>query len=144
MRIFLDTSVLVPVFLLDHPHHQHSIRLFTRCQNNKASCAAHSLAEVYATLTRIPKPHTATPEQALACLEAISERFQVISLDGAEYLAAIRGAAANQIAGGTTYDVLIAACALRSGADRIYTWNNRHFNRFGPDIVQRLSSPEAD
>jgi len=77
VKWFVDTSVLVPVFIPGHIHHQRSFDLFSRAEIIQASCAAHSLAEVYATVTRIPGRHRASGEQALRFLEAIEERFPV-------------------------------------------------------------------
>ena len=92
MTSFLDTSVLVAVSLADHPHHVGSIALFLQCTPATASCSAHSLAEVYSTLTRIPAPHRASPEQALQCVETIATHLRLINLDGPATLAAIRTA----------------------------------------------------
>ena len=144
MTSFLDTSVLVPVFLADHPHHAASIGLFSACEPATASCAAHSLAEVYSTLTRLPAPHRASPQQAIKCVEKIVTRLRLVSLDGAATLEAIQNAAAQNIAGGTIYDFLIATCALQSEADRIYSWNTRHFERFGPNVALRLATPQSE
>lgn len=144
MTSFLDTSVLVPVFLADHPHHAASIALFSTCEPETASCAAHSLAEVYSTLTRLPAPHRASPEQAIKCVEKIATRLRLVGLDGSATLAAIQNAASQNIAGGTIYDSLIATCALQSAADRIYSWNMRHFERFGPNVALELAIPSSE
>jgi predicted nucleic acid-binding protein len=141
--IFLDTSVLIPVFLGDHPHHSASIALFSSCEPATARCAAHSLAELYSTLTRLPASHRASPDKAIECVEKIAARFTLVSLDGPSYLAAIQHAASQRVVGGTTYDSLIATCALNSGADRIYSWNTRHFEKLGPDVASRLSMPPS-
>lgn len=141
MTSFLDTSVLVPVFLSDHPHHAASIALFLMCEPLAASCAAHSLAEVYSTLTRIPAPHRASPEQAIKCVEKIATYLRIISLDGVATLGAIQNAASQNIADGTIYDSLIATCALQSSADRIFSWKTRHFELFGPNVALRLTTP---
>ena len=45
MKAFLDTSVLVPVFLGDHVHHEASMKLFVSLNKAKGCCGAHSLAE---------------------------------------------------------------------------------------------------
>jgi predicted nucleic acid-binding protein len=55
----------------------------------------------------------------------------------------MRSAAAAGIAGGTLYDYLIAQCALKARADAIYTWNTRHYQLFGPAVLNRLRLPEA-
>jgi predicted nucleic acid-binding protein len=54
VKAFLDTSVLVATFYADHEHHPPSIDLFLRFVKKDACCGAHSLAEVYATLTGMP------------------------------------------------------------------------------------------
>ena len=54
MKGFFDTSALVPVFYGDHIHHQASLALFIQFDKSTGCCGAHSLAEVYSTLTRMP------------------------------------------------------------------------------------------
>ena len=144
MKLFLDSSVLVPVFLAEHPHHAPSLRLYTQCDPGIACCASHSLAEVYSTLTRLPLPHRATPGQAIEFLESIHSRFRLVSLDGDNYLTSIREAAANRISGGAIYDALIARCAVQAGADRIFTWNTRHYLSLGAEVSERVKSPVPD
>src|SRR5579863_5728455 len=78
---FADTSVLVPVFVPGHIHHERSFQLFSRATVKSAFCAAHSIAEVYATTTRLPGKHRASSEQALTFLEIIQERFGFVSLN---------------------------------------------------------------
>lgn len=45
------------------------------------------------------------------------------------------------IAGGTMYNYLIAQCALKSRAGAIFTWNVKHYRRFGPEVVEKLKVP---
>ncbi len=141
MKWFVDTSVLVPVFIPGHIHHDRSFKLFSQADITRAGCAAHTLAEVYATITRIPGRHRASGEQALRFLEAIEERFRAVALDVAEYRAAIRDAAALGVVGGTSYDALIGACAQKAHAEIIYSWNTQHFLRLGPEIARRVRLP---
>lgn len=124
-----------------NPGHAASQRLFTACTAEDSACGAHSLAELYSTLTRLPAPNRVAPMHALQCVKAIRERVGLITLDGPAYVAAIEGAASNQIAGGTIYDALLVACAIQCGAERIYTWNIRHFRLFGAAVVDRLATP---
>jgi len=141
VKWFVDTSVLVPVFIPGHIHHERSLALFSQADISSSGCAAHTLLEVYAALTRIPGKHRATPEQALLFLGAIEERFRPVALDVAEYWATIREAAALGIAGGTSYDALVGACARKAKAEVLYTWNLRHFARLGPEIMRRMRTP---
>jgi predicted nucleic acid-binding protein len=99
------------------------------------------LAEVYSTLTRLPQPHRASPAQALACIENIVTRLRCVSLNGEEYRSVIQEAAGRLIGGATIYDALIARCALKSGADEIFTWNIRHYQLLGTEVVGRLKTP---
>jgi predicted nucleic acid-binding protein len=57
MKAFFDTSVLVPVFYGDHVHHQASLATFVQFDKSTGCCGAHSLVEVYSTLTRMPGKH---------------------------------------------------------------------------------------
>ena len=138
MRSFFDTSALIPVFIDDHEHHERSLKAFVAANKKRDACAAHSLAEVYATMTRLPGRHRLSAEQALLFLGEIRERLMLIALTGDEYYSAIKDAADRGIVGGTIYDALIARCALKANADAIYSWNERHFQQFGSPIADRL------
>lgn len=141
MTAFFDTSVLIPVFLEDHEHHQRSWSAFVDTDKRSNYCAAHSLAEVYATMTRLPGRHRLSGEQVLLFLDNIREHLTLIALTSEEYQSAIREAVAAGVVGGTIYDALIARCALKAKADTVYTWNRRHFEQFGSKIAERLRTP---
>jgi predicted nucleic acid-binding protein len=141
MTAFFDTSVLIPVFLEDHEHHQRSWSAFVERDKRSSFCAAHSLAEVYATMTRLPGRHRLNGDQVLLCLDNIRERLTLIALTGDEYHSAIKDAASAGVVGGTIYDALIARCALKAKAETVYTWNRRHFEQFGSKIAERLRAP---
>jgi len=81
MKGFFDTSVLVPVFYGDHVHHQASLARFIQFDKVTGCCGAHSLAEVYSTLTRMPGKQPVSAEQAISFIGDIRERLSIISLD---------------------------------------------------------------
>jgi len=141
VKAFFDTSVLIPVFLEDHEHHEASLAAFLTAEKKHACCAAHSLAEVYSALTRMPGKHRLSGDQVLLFLQTIRERLAVIHLDAREYYSAIEEAAAAGIVGGAIYDALLARCALKAEAERIYTWNVKDFERLGAGIAKRLKTP---
>ena len=141
MKWFFDSSVLLPALLPDHEHHARSFAAFAAASPRNAGCAAHSLAEVYATLTRYPGKQRLSAEYAALLVQEIEHRFTLVWLDGDEYSAAIRRIATMEIVGGAVYDGLIAACALKAGADHLYTWNARHFNLLGADIQKLVTIP---
>ena len=90
MKWFFDPSVLIPAFLKDHEHHESSLRVFLKADTRSACCSAHSLAEVCATLTRLPGRHRLAGEQVLLFLENIRERLTLLTLDPEEHLLALR------------------------------------------------------
>lgn len=141
MRAFFDTSALVPVFYADHAHHEASLDRFVQFEPASGCCGAHSLAEVYATLTRMPGRHRVSGEQAMLFIGSIRERLSLIDLSGAECADALARAAACGIVGGTVYDALLATCALKAEAEEIYTWNSRHYAQLGPEVARRLRLP---
>ncbi|MGH9744465.1 MAG: PIN domain-containing protein [Candidatus Acidiferrum sp.] len=141
MSVFFDTSVLVPVFLEAHEHHEPSLAAFLEANKGSAYCAAHSLAEFYSTFTRLPAALRLSGPQVLLFLENIRERLTIVDLTSAEYISALEAAAAHNIVGGAIYDLLLARAALKSGAEMLLTWNIKHFTRFGPDIASRVLTP---
>ena len=141
MKAFFDTSALVPVFYGDHIHHRASLERFVQFDKSSACCAAHSLVEVYSTITRMPGKHRVSGEQAMLFIQSIRERLLVVTLGGNEYADALAAAAALGIVGGGIYDAMLAHCAIKAKAETIYSWNIRHYALCGPDIVQRLRTP---
>src|SRR6478672_5249163 len=107
MKIFLDTSVLVASVLKQHEDHERAFALLERVQSGKDEgvISAHSLAEMYATLTKLPPPFRHSPEQALLSIEEnILKHFKTSSLSGTDYATLLREASAARIQGGTVYD----------------------------------------
>lgn len=141
MKVFFDTSVLVAASLVQNVHHQRSLAVYLAAEKGQAHCAAHSLAEVYSTLTRLPGRQRMECDQALLLLDSIRDRFTVIALEPDEYYSAIADGAAEGVTGGTVYDALIARCALKAKATTIYTWNIDHFRRCGPEVAKRVRTP---
>jgi predicted nucleic acid-binding protein len=141
VRWFFDTSVLVAAFLDEHVHHEASRKVYLKANKKHDCCAAHSLAEVYATLTRLPGSHRASGDQAMLFLKDIAGRLTFIALDAEEYWAAIANAADSGVLGGMTYDALLARCALKAKVNTIYTWNLAHFQQLGSDVAKLARTP---
>ncbi|MGA8222011.1 MAG: PIN domain-containing protein [Candidatus Acidiferrales bacterium] len=141
MKTFLDTSVLLPAFLEYHEHHEASLNVLLKAEKNQSYCAGHSLAELYAAATRLPGKHRLSGEQVLLYLENVRERLTIITLTGDEYYAVVKEGAAGYIVGGMIYDAILARCALKAGAEVIYTWNMKHFQRLGTEVAKRLRTP---
>lgn len=92
MKAFLDTSVLVATFYGDHEHHEPGMELFLRHEQREACCAAHSLAEVYASLTGMPGKHRASAAEAMLFLANVRERLTIVPLSVEEYFDALESA----------------------------------------------------
>ena len=82
MRLLFDTSMLVASLVETHP--QHSVALQALKQMDPPDVrivAAHSLAEIYATLTRLPPPLRMSSHQAFGLIEKnILSTFEIVSL----------------------------------------------------------------
>jgi len=71
----------------------------------------------------------------------IQARLTPIALTPDEYVAAITEYSAMGVVGGAIYDALIARCALKARAEKIFTWNIRHFRLFGSEVEKKLRTP---
>lgn len=141
MNQFFDTSVLVATFLGDHPHHGASLTAFASATKSTSACAAHSLAEVYAVLTRLPIRPMITPADALVFIEEIQNRLSIVPLDGDAYLETMNQSASMNLMGGQLYDALILKAAERVKAKSILTWNIGQFRRIAPSLANKIRTP---
>ena len=135
MKVFLDTSVLVAAVVQKHENNAQAFAVLDRVQNERDEgyVSAHSLAEVYAVLTKSPPPFRHSAEQALLSIEEnIVKYFKVMSLTGADYIALLREAALMGVHGGTIYDAILLKCAAKAPVERIYTLNVKHFGALWP------------
>jgi predicted nucleic acid-binding protein len=141
VKAFFDTSVLVAAVLASHEYHDRSLAVFAETDRKTGCCGAHTLAELYATLTRIPGKQRIASDQALLFLDEVEERLELLYLNAREYRLAINQAAHYGVLGGTVYDALLGQCALKAGATRILTWDVAHFQRLGPEIADKVRTP---
>ncbi len=125
MKAFFDTAVLVPLFDEDHVHHEPGIMCIAKYKQPDA-CGVHTLAEIYPTLARLPSKKRVRSQQAMLFLDSVRT---------------LQSAAALSIIGGSIYDAMLARCALKSGAEIIYTWNTKYYAQCGAELVKRLSTP---
>lgn len=142
MPFFCDTSVLFAASDSAHQNHAPSLTLVATAQRNDAFCAAHSLAELYATLTATPAPKMRRTQDVLAAIEQAARTFTAISLSVAEYVWVVRHVAGTGARSGQVYDALILKCAEKCGADVVYTWNTTHFMRVAwPAMLPLIRTP---
>lgn len=145
MEIFFDTTVLVAASEQSHPHHTQARPALVRvvAKQDKGFISAHSIAEIYAELTRLPvQPRIQPVEAARIINENILPHFEVVPLGKDDYVEALNTMASGGWIGAKIYDVLLLRCADRCGADRIYTFNLSDFRQLAPANLQgKLCAP---
>lgn len=130
-----------------HEHHAAAItEIETRLdRGERLAVPAPALVEAYAVLTRLPSPHRLSPADAWALVEAnFVEHSTVVALTGKAYARLLRRLAKQTVAGGRTYDGVIAECARRARAQALLTFNRRHFDLppAGVSVIEPgMSSP---
>ena len=136
IRYLCDTSGLVAVLCSWHEHHARTRAEIERRARAEEQLvlAAHSLAETYAVLTRLPAPNRLRAADAIALLEANWSDTPVVHLTARETWDALHEAQRRDAIGGQMYDALIAVSAMKAGASTIVTWNVRNFATFSPEI----------
>ncbi|MCE7874860.1 PIN domain-containing protein [bacterium CPR1] len=98
--------------------------------------AAHTLAEVYSVLTRLPPPHRLAPAAAHRLVQGNLQDKHIIELTAADYWSVLEECRAQGIAGGTVYDALIVRAALLGKATELLTLNASHFRRLAPSSLE--------
>ena len=102
-----DSSVTIAALLDDHPAHDAAADALAACK----ATIAHVAIETFSVLTRLPAPNRAEPSIVVTALE---ERLPsaYVALDAGSYEQAPSRLTAAGVAGGLTYDGLIALTAL--------------------------------
>lgn len=108
--LLVDTSLAVPLLVTSHQAHD---TLNGSLGGRSLALAGHAANETYAVLTRLPGDARLSPGDAVRLLVA---RFEPpVMLDAESARAAFAVLADLEIAGGATYDGLIALAARQSG-----------------------------
>ena len=101
--LVLDASVAVPLLVMSHVAHR---SVSAALGDRTAALAGHALHEAYAVLTRLPGDARVAPADAV---RLPGERFETAAvLDARSVRSAPAILAAAGVAGGATYDGLIA------------------------------------
>lgn len=144
MKILLDTSTLVAAMVAGHPAHNVTLPLLLRVKEKADTglVAAHSLAELYAILTRLPVAPRISPILARQLIQRdVIDICQVITLSADDYVAVLNHMANLKIAGGVVYDALILHAAWIADVDQVVTLNPRDFRRAYPQSAGKIVSP---
>ncbi len=144
MRILLDTSVLVAAMVEPHPAHDRALIWLQRVHAGDAVgiVAAHTLAELYAVLTRLPVHPRITPQVAYQVItHNVVDRLTVIALNPDDCIQILLDLAGRGLTGGVTYDALAAYTARQTAADQIVTLNAKDFRRIYPELSGKIVEP---
>ena len=109
-----------------HPHHARALPALRRVVtgHDVGFVSAHSIAETYAALTRLPmQPRIHPSEAARIITENIVPSCTVVPLTHEEYLQALTVVRNAGIPGAKIYHALLLACATKCAAERIYTFH---------------------
>jgi predicted nucleic acid-binding protein len=144
VKILFDTSVLVAALLTNHSKHSQAFPSLEAVQRreNQGYISAHSLAELYSVLTRLPEPLRVSPDEAQALIVDLSGYLAVVSLQSEDYKAAISQMVALKLPGGGIFDALIAQAALKAKVNHLLTLNAKDFTRLSEEIALLLQVPE--
>lgn len=144
MKVFCDTSVLVASALTGHPRHREGKLALDRIRAGEDAgfASAHTLAETFAVLSRMPTRPKLDPESVLDILEAdFIPHLTFIGLPATDYPPAIRELAGRGLGGGRIYDLLHLRVAARLAPDRIYTLNETEWKGLAPELAPLISAP---
>ncbi len=130
----LDTSVLIAALLARHEHHARARRsLWAHRQlMDRIVLPQPALIEAFSVLTRLPPAWRLTPNAARDALRAsLASHVELVDGAGADRGWGLLDTAVSVgVSGGSIHDLDIALCVVTAGADRIVTFNKRHFARF--------------
>ncbi len=145
MDIFFDTTVLVAASEQSHPHYAQARPALLRVAagKDKGFMGLHSIAEVFAALTRLPvQPRIHPVEAARIVSDNILPHFEIVPLGKEDYLEALGTMAGGGWTGAKIYDALLLRCAARCAVERIYTFNLADFRQLvQPGLREKICAP---
>jgi len=143
VKSVVDTSVLTAAMVSAHPDHEQAVDWLDGELSRKGALLVcqHSLAELYAVLTRLPLRPRITPDTARRLIRENTARIRVIALNASDYSAVLDRMASDGFSGGIVYDALVVQAAIKAGADRIATFNISDFKRLLPEGKPSVFAP---
>ena len=143
MRILPDSNIVIATIFEQHEAHQQCLSWLKRIQRHEIEgfFSAHSLAEIYSTLTKKTTINLPPDEVMLYLKEDILPFFSVVELNSEEYQSVLTHMAQENLSGPIVYDALIAYAAQKVKADYVVTLNSKHFKRVYPAFADKIIEP---
>lgn len=134
MKIVADSNLIIASLVNEHGFHARATSaLLEPLQAGDVLLPQHVLVESYSVLTRSPAPLRLEPDIAYQILYKTYGSCRVISMSVRNTWKFLRERNA-RTAGGRVYDAAIAIAAIEAGAQRLLTFNPRHFETFADRI----------
>jgi predicted nucleic acid-binding protein len=142
VKVLFDTSTLVAALVVNHPQHESCFPYLQQAKNQEIQgfIATHTLAELYAVLTRLPLKPPISPTIAQHLIDENFKTFQILPLITHDYYKVIEMMVVKNIVGGGIYDALIAQVVFKEDIDQILTLNPNHFIRLGEEIAAKIKT----
>jgi toxin FitB len=129
-HLVLDTSCMIALVAAWHEHHDVVTQAIDHYLEGRHRLAvvAHSLVEAYAVMTRLPAPFRVAPAVAHDLISANFAALPVAALSAQEHVELLAFLRDRGIAGGRSYDALLARAAEKLAPCVLLTLNARHFS----------------
>ena len=137
MRLYFDTSAVVPALIREHPQHSAAFPALDRVRRevDEGVVSAHGLAELYGALTRLPIVPRITGAQAWELIESnILRHFGIHGLTPRDYRELLGTCSERGWVGAVIYDFLHIQTARKHGCDRLLTFNLKDFRLLAEDV----------
>jgi predicted nucleic acid-binding protein len=141
----MDTSCLVAAVVAAHPQHSACLGWLSHAKQGaiEVVISAHSIAELFAVLTRLPAKPKITGPAALQLIAGILACVKPVVLSPQGYEDLINALAQAGLVGGVVYDGIIAKVAELESVDHLLTLNMADFQRLWPSAARLVVSPQS-
>lgn len=144
MRVFFDTSVLVAAMIEGHPKHETAFHWLSRAHRGvlEMVVTTHSLAELYAILTRLPiRPRLASSMVRRILRDNIEAKAQVLAISAEQFVTVLDELAERDLTGGSIYDALAVSVVKKEGINMLLTLHRPDFLRLWPEGETKIREP---
>ena len=144
MKVLMDTSTLVAAVLPSHAHHATCVGWLEAAKQTafELVISVHTIADLYAVLTRMPVRPRITGPIAVQFIANILTAAKPVSLSARHYYEVVDSLSQCGLVGGVVYDGVIVKAAEIEGVDYLLTLNKPDFDRVWPAAAARIISPE--
>jgi predicted nucleic acid-binding protein len=132
--IVVDSNLIVASVVIGHDFHARARTALTEAlRTGELVMLQNVLIESFSVLTRAPEPIRMRPEVAYEVLNTTCGSCPVVPTSLRDVWQFLRERDI-QTAAGRIYDALIAVTAIQAGAQRLLTFNAKHFQPFADRI----------